>query len=111
MKTRAYEFVTGIEASTQPDAGSPVAANDLVTLGYIGGLGVGTSIQQIPTGLVNNSNTTYTLTNAPLSAGVFRLYVDGIKQINTVDFTRVGVTITMLYTLNFGQTIEADYVY
>lgn len=34
MKTRLYEFVTGIETSTQPDAGTPTLANDLVTKSY-----------------------------------------------------------------------------
>ena len=32
---RAYEFITGIEASAQPDAGTPTLPNDLVTLSYI----------------------------------------------------------------------------
>ena len=39
MKQRMYEFVTGIETSTQPDAGTPSAANDLVTKGYADTIG------------------------------------------------------------------------
>lgn len=34
-KTRAYEFLTGFEASAQPDAGTPTLPNDLVTLSYL----------------------------------------------------------------------------
>lgn len=33
-QTRLYEFNVGIEASTQPDAGTPTLANDLVTKSY-----------------------------------------------------------------------------
>jgi hypothetical protein len=112
MKTRAYEFVTGIEASTQPDAGTPTDPNDLVTLGYIGGLGVGNQIQEVPTGLVNNSNLTYTLSQTPLSAAGFKLFINGRKAILGAEFTRAGVTITIVGgALNFGTTIEADYSY
>lgn len=32
---RAYEFIVGVEASAQPDAGTPSDPNDLVTLGYL----------------------------------------------------------------------------
>lgn len=35
MGVRMYEFITGIEASAQPDAGPPVLPNDLVTLSYL----------------------------------------------------------------------------
>jgi len=34
MKQRMYEFTTGINTSTQPDAGTPTLANDLITKGY-----------------------------------------------------------------------------
>ena len=34
MQSRLLEFVTGIESSVQPDAGTPSLANDLITKGY-----------------------------------------------------------------------------
>lgn len=34
MQARIYEFNVGITASTQPDAGTPTLANDLVTKAY-----------------------------------------------------------------------------
>lgn len=34
FKQRLYEFANGIETSTQPDAGTPVSANDLLTLSF-----------------------------------------------------------------------------
>lgn len=39
MNARIYEFNVGITASTQPDAGTPTLANDLVTKSYADGLG------------------------------------------------------------------------
>lgn len=32
---RAYDYLVGVEASAQPDAGPPVLPNDLVTLSYL----------------------------------------------------------------------------
>lgn len=32
---RAYDFVVGIEASAQPDAGTPMLPNDLITLSFL----------------------------------------------------------------------------
>lgn len=34
MNPRIIEFITGIEASPQPDAGTPTNPNDVLTLGY-----------------------------------------------------------------------------
>lgn len=42
-KTRLYEFVSGIETSTQPDAGTPTDPNDLVTKSYADGLSAGSA--------------------------------------------------------------------
>lgn len=39
LNVRAYEFVTGVETSTLPDAGTPTDPNDLVTLSYLTGGG------------------------------------------------------------------------
>lgn len=33
---RAYDFIVGIEASAQPDAGTPTDPNDLITLSFVG---------------------------------------------------------------------------
>ena len=34
-KVRGYNFTTGIETSTIPDPGTPSAANDSISLGYL----------------------------------------------------------------------------
>jgi hypothetical protein len=109
-KARLYEFVTGFEASAQPDAGTPSLANDLVTFGYVSG-SVGTDIQETPTGTVNGVNVTFTVSQTPTSAGAFQLFLDGLLLDLTTHYTRSGVTITMVTAPNFGQTLRAVYRY
>lgn len=109
-KARLYEFIVGVETSAQPDAGTPTNPNDLVTLSFVGGA-AGTEIQETPTGLVNNANTTFTLSQTPNSVGGFKLYLDGLLLDLTTHYTRVGTTVTMVTAPNFGQSLRANYRY
>lgn len=106
MQPREIEFVVGVETSTAPTAGTPSVSTDLITLGYLG-----TRIQEAPTGLVNDSNTAFTLSQTPIRAADFTLFVNGLKQVVGTDFTRVGTAITMLAAPATGQVLEADYRY
>jgi len=75
-----------------------------------GGGGAGTSAtpyQEIPVGLINNVNTVYTVTTAPSPIEAFRLFLDGLIQIQNVNYTIVGTTITMTTAPNFGQELYA----
>lgn len=101
---RVYDFTTGIETGTQPDAGTPSLSNDLVTLGF-----VGAPKQEVPSGTINGVNVTFTLSQTPISADSFQLYQDGILLRLTTHYTRSGVTITMVTAPNFGQTLDAIY--
>ena len=105
-KARLYEFIVGVETSAQPDAGTPTNPNDLVTLSA-----VGTEIQETPTGLINNANTSYVVSQTPLDAGSFKLYLDGLLLDLTTHYTRAGTAITMVTAPNFGQTLRANYKY
>lgn len=109
-KARLYEFVAGIETSAQPDAGTPVNPNDLLTLSAVSG-GVGTEIQEAPTGTINGVNVTFTLSQTPVSASALKLYQDGLLLRLGTHYTRSGVTITMITAPNFGQTLDANYRY
>ena len=71
----------------------------------------GVMTQEIPSGLINNANTTFTITTNPLGAGYFTLYLDGILLRAGTHYTRVGQTITMVTAPNFGQTLDAVYWY
>ena len=103
---RVYDFTTGIETGTQPDAGTPTLSNDLVTLGF-----VGTRKQESVSGTVNGVNVTFTVSQTPLNADGFQLYVNGVLQRLTTHYTRSGVTITMVTAPESGQELDAIYVY
>lgn len=109
-KARLYEFVTGIESSTQPDAGTPVNPNDLVTLSAISG-GVGTEAQEEPTGTVNGANTAFTLANTPVNNASVKLYLNGIFLRQGTDYTISGANITMTTAPATGQILDCVYRY
>lgn len=58
-----------------------------ITISLAGGSGVGF---ETPSGLVNGSNTVYTVTQTPKF-----LLTDGAPRIEGIDYSRVGLTITM----------------
>lgn len=48
---------------------------------------------EVPSGTINGSNVTFTITNTP-TTGTFVLYIDGLAMTPTVDYSRSGTTIT-----------------
>lgn len=52
------------------------------------------SAQEIPAGLVDNTNKVYTLSQTPVNAAGVQFYIDGMIQIQGVDYTISGQTIT-----------------
>lgn len=67
----------------------------------------GSITNEIPSGLVNSSNTIFNLANTPI-AGTLRLFA-GIRLKESVDFTISGTTITMSVPPDTGQNLIADY--
>lgn len=49
---------------------------------------------EVPSGTVNGTNATFTLNNTPSAPSDLYLYLNGILQINTVDFNLTGSVIT-----------------
>ena len=76
------------------------------------GSGTPTSLlgAQVPTGLINSSNVTYTLVVAP-RANSLLLYLNGQLQIPTVDYILSGLTITFTSPPDTGSTLFANYQY
>lgn len=72
-----------------------------------------TDIQEIPTGVVNDVNVTYTLSQTPISNASVKVFLDG--QLNYqgggLDYTVSGTTVTMAVAPATGQTIYVVYVY
>jgi hypothetical protein len=76
--------------------GSTAAVNTLV-------------IGEIPTGLVNGTNLVYTISQTPLNGSV-EVFLNGLRQTVTNDYTISGVTITMILAPVSPDTIITNYV-
>lgn len=62
-----------------------------------------------PTGLINNSNTNFTIPNSPI-AGTFAMYKNG-RRLAASEYSRTGVNITTNFTPDFGDQLLCDYDY
>jgi hypothetical protein len=75
MQARIYDFPVGVESSTQPDAGTPTLANDIVTKSYADAIGGAWSV-------LNSQASPYAVvagTTIPFTAGTLRTkrYIQG----------------------------------
>jgi len=66
--------------------------------------------REIPTGLINGVNTSYTLSFVPLSAEHISVYIDGTFQ-EDADFSLLGNTITMGTAPALGQSVFVWYMH
>ncbi len=66
---------------------------------------------EVPGGVINSTNTIFTLATAPNPVGSLHLYRNGLRQFSTLDFNLVGVTVTftVVATPLTGDTLLADY--
>ena len=68
---------------------------------------------ETPAGTINSSNVTFTLATAPSPTTSLRLFVDGVRQRLTTDYSLSGLTITFVAgaTPQTGSNLIADYRY
>lgn len=64
-------------------------------------------VKETPSGTVNGSNVTFTLSQIPAENDAVEIYLDGLF---VTDYSLSGVTITMTTAPAFGQVIRAFYV-
>jgi len=76
-----------------------------------GGYTPPTEIQEVPTGVIDGVNDTYTLSQTPTGAASVKIYLDGLFQRQGTDYTIAGSTITMTTAPASGQTLDANYDY
>ncbi len=67
----------------------------------------GTGLNETPSGAVNGSNTTFTLSRSPSPAASLELYLNGQLQHSPEDFTLSTNTITMGDAPLTGDTLRA----
>ena len=59
--------------------------------------------QEVPSGTVNGSNTNFTLSQTPYSAKAVIVFLDGIVQTFTTDWSISGTTLTFVTAPAAGQ--------
>ncbi len=65
---------------------------------------------EIPNGLINGVNGIFTISSTPIE-GSLRVYLNGLRLKNTVDYTRIGLTITMSTIPYEDDILQVDYAY
>ena len=98
---RAWTF-DSINSSATPGSGW--------TLPAFGGLmGSASMVEETPSGTVNGSNTSFTLSFTPATAATLTCHLDGLLITLTTDYTRSGATLTMVTAPATGQILVCQY--
>lgn len=63
---------------------------------------------EVPAGIIDGLNATFTLSNAPLPL-TLHLYRNGLRMKSGFDYNLTGATITFLFIPQIGDTLLADY--
>lgn len=66
--------------------------------------------QEAPTGLINGSNKVFTMSQTPLENDTVEVYLNGLRQIPTTDYSVSTTTITFVTAPALGQTVNVQYV-
>ena len=66
---------------------------------------------EVPTGTINGSNVTFTLTNTPSPVDSLELELDGLTLVKDTHYTLAAATITVTSAPSSGQTLFARYRY
>jgi len=77
------------------------SGNSLTTANFV--------FNETPSGTINGTNATFTLANTPTS-GTVRIYLNGLRQKLTTQYTLSGGTITMLNIPGTGDDLIVDYL-
>jgi hypothetical protein len=76
---------------------------------YVDDLGASALVRnEVPAGTINSSNTAFTLASAP-TTGSLRVYLNGVRQKVTDDYTTSGTGITFVTAPPTGSNLLADY--
>jgi hypothetical protein len=117
--------VSGVDVTTKGDIQTYSTSSDRLPVGTDGqvlkadssestGLAWGDTpetthvMSEVPSGTVDSSNTDFTLSNTP-ATGSLRVYVNGVRQKVTDDYTLSGTTVTFITAPETGDKILCDY--
>lgn len=66
--------------------------------------------EEVPTGAINSINTVFTLTQTPIASSP-SVYINGLRQIVTTDYTITGTTLTFVTAPSTWATLFVKYMY
>ena len=66
--------------------------------------------EETPSGVMNSINDTFSIVNTPLT-GSFRLYLNGLKLFESLDYTLTGTTLVMFNIPHSTDSLIAKYKY
>lgn len=66
--------------------------------------------QEVPSGVIDGVNTTFTLSQSPINNSSLIVSQDGLTLVQGVDYTIIGQSITMAVAPALGQSIDAYYI-
>jgi len=66
-------------------------------------------VKEVPSGTINGSNVTFTITDTPTDLDTAQVFVNGVIQTLTTDYTISGTTITMVSAPVVGQSLYIVY--
>lgn len=66
-------------------------------------------VQEVPSGTVNGSNTAFTISTAPREVDAVQVFIDGIRQRKTTDYSISGTTITFVTAPVTDQYVYVEY--
>jgi len=73
--------------------------------------GAGTPVTETPSGTLNGSNVTFTISNTPSPSASFELFLNGVFQRPSIDYTISGATITYTVAPKSSDTHTARYTH
>jgi hypothetical protein len=107
-----YDDNNGFYTITQATKTAKIKLLEIASTAGSGGGSLSiTRTHETPSGLVNSSNTIFSVSQTPFGAGYFDLYLDGVLLRETTHYTRSGVTITMTTAPETGQELDAVFWY
>jgi hypothetical protein len=102
---------TGVPAAPTP--GTNINTTQIPTTAWVNSYYVAKTshvAREIPTGAINGSNTTFTIAHVPATT-TDQVFLNGLLQNITSDYTLSGTTITMIPAPFTGDSLVVSYVY
>lgn len=79
------------------------------TVAYTSDIISANAVDETPAGAVDSVNTVFTLSQTPV-ANSLQVFVNGLRQNLTEDYSRVGPTLTFVVAPTTGQEVRASYI-